>query len=248
MLIIFTQKGTRDFFYTLYSPIGRSIWVLGIKMSKILTHLREITYLQRLREDLEKENLNLRLKLSEIEVIKSENEKLKKFLNLKGGEEKIHAVRVVAKTIDDQDSLIVEGGLKDGIFEGEVALSEQKSLLGIVSKVYNNFSIVKLVSSKDFFADVKLPKTSIDALLQGRGKFNVVLTLLPKEENIGEGDPIFTSNLSGKFPSNIFVGEVKKINEAPSFAYKEAVVKLPFSLHQLDTVFLLTSFKPWEKK
>jgi rod shape-determining protein MreC len=208
--------------------------------------LFEFSNLRAEKENLEKENLRLKTEIERLKEIKRENQILKKALNLKEKGLEVLPAKVAGKD-PDQDTILIDKGKKDGVFEGEVAISPEGVLLGRVLKVYPNFSKIALISSKNFNFNCKIFSREFECLLEGRGNLNLYLTLLPKEKKIEIGDRISTSALGGKFPAGIFVGEIEKIEKSDIKPYQEAKIKLGFSLSDLEFVFLVKNFKPWKE-
>jgi rod shape-determining protein MreC len=86
--------------------------------------------------------------------------------------------------------------------------------------------------------------TSIRGVLKGDLRPNAVLDLLPPDANISQGDIVVTSGLGGNYPPGILIGTVKAIQQRPESAFTSATVEPSAQLTSLETVLVLTSFKP----
>lgn len=152
ILIIFTlnfySKGVRNFFYLISSPIQKIFWQTGNSISNFLKTISETRTLKKEKEELQikiKELLAKNVKLREIE---KENIILRHALDI-GLQEEFELIlsRVIGKDLV-QDSLIINKGLTDGVFEGQPVLTEEKILVGRIEEVYKNFAKVMLLSNK----------------------------------------------------------------------------------------------------
>jgi len=145
----FFQKKVRNFFYLVSAPIQASLWQAGDRVSNFFETISEFKNLKKENEDLK---LKVQLLLTEnasLRELKKENETLKTALNLGLEKEfKLTLVQIIGKDIS-QDSLIINKGLKHGIAKNMPVITEQKNLVGRISEVYDDFSKVMLISSKD---------------------------------------------------------------------------------------------------
>jgi len=240
------QERVKNFVYLIFSPFQKFFWSLGRNTANFFSIFIETSELKKEKERLEKENLKLKSEIEKLKEIEKENRILKKALDLKREKIEILLARIVGKD-PDEDKILIDKGKKDGVFEGEVVISPEGVLVGKVSKVYQNFSKITLLSSKNFSFNGQISSKKIDFLLEGRGNLHLYLTLLPKEKKIELGDKVSTSALGGKFPAGIFIGEIEKIERSDIKPYQEAKIKLGFSLSDLEFLFLIKNFKPWKE-
>lgn len=81
------------------------------------------------------------------------------------------------------------------------------TLIGVIDKVNNNSSVVKLLTNKDSNISVKI-NDEVGVLKYVNNK--LVVSNISNYSNIKLGDQIFTSGL-GNIHENIYIGEVKNI-------------------------------------
>jgi cell shape-determining protein MreC len=95
-------------------------------------------------------------------------------------------------------------GLNNGVMEGSYVVSNE-GLVGVIKKVYKNYSIAQLISSK-----------SINIAVEINGCYgslnNSVISDLLNCDDININDPVFTSKYSIS-SSNILVGYIDKITD-----------------------------------
>jgi rod shape-determining protein MreC len=84
----------------------------------------------------------------------------------------------------------------------------------------------------------------VRGVAQGDLRNDIVLDLLPPEAPIGAGALVVTSGLGGNYPPNILIGTVTDVEQRPQAPFKKARVDPATNLNGLDTVLVITNFKP----
>ena len=238
----FFQKKVKNFFFIFSSPIQKWIWKTGNSTSDFFSAIFESQSLSK-----ENEELNLRIQEllaedSALKELKKENENLREALGLGMEKEfRLNLSQIVSKDIS-QDYLTIDKGSKDGIAVGFPVITQQKVLVGKVSKVYDNFSRVQLITDKEVSFDAKIPEEEIYGLAKGKGNFKLFLDLIPKEKEIKVGDLIVTAALGGIYPKNLLLGEITQIKNSDTASFQEAEIKPAFNINTSDFLFVVTSF------
>ncbi len=235
-------KEVKNFFYLISSPIQKTLWQTGDRVSDFFGGIVEMKDLKE-----EKEDLKLRIEelLSENVVLKElekENEILREALNI--GLEKefqLQLSQIISKD-SSQDSILVDKGLEDGIRKGLPVITYQKALLGRIGRVFPDFSEVILISNNQSSFDAKLSEKEIYGVIRGKGNLEVYFDLIPKDEEIFEGDIIITAALGGIFPQGILVGSIKEVKKTDIEPFQAAEVEFSFDLKKLDNLFIITDF------
>lgn len=88
------------------------------------------------------------------------------------------------------------------------------------------------------------PSTAVRGVLEGDLRTTVVLDLLPPDARIAAGNLVVTSGLGGNYPPGILIGSIKDVQQRPESAFTRATVEPAARLSSLETVLVLTSFKP----
>ena len=153
------------------------------------------------------------------ESLEKEIEELKKELELK---RTLTEYKTVNATILSRNksywfnTLSIDRGTKDGLKEG-MAVITKDGLIGKLSKVYNNSSEVKLITSDDnnykVSVSIKINDGESIAVLNGYDIENNLIKVegVNKNSNVNIGDNVLTSGLGGVFPGGIYIGKVEKI-------------------------------------
>ena len=100
----------------------------------------------------------------------------------------------------------INKGKNNDIIENSYVVNE-KGLVGVVKKVFNSFSVVKLISSVDLSIPVEV--NDCYGTLKNSVKNSYINDLINCSD-VKIGDPVFTSKYSIS-SSNIYIGKVKNI-------------------------------------
>ena len=238
----FYQNKVRDFFYLLSAPIQKTLWQAGDRVSDFFETISEI---KSLKKELDQEKLKNKTLMSEnlaLIELKKENEILRKALEIGFKKDfKFIFAQVIGKDIS-QDSILIDQGSKDGIKVGLPVISQQKTLVGKISQVYENFSKVMLISNKESSFDAKITDTETYGIVKGKGNFELYFDLVPKDQKISEGDFLVTSALGGVFPPGLLIGEVKEIKNSDVELFQKAEIKPAFNIKELEFLFVITEW------
>ena len=147
-------------------------------------------------------------------------------------------------------ALAINRGSTDGLDEGMVVLSQDGSLVGTVSLVYDHFAWLRLITDPNSAVNIAVQPQGEEAAAAARGialgdlRSGVALEMLPTEAEIKQGDLVTTSGLGGNYPRALLLGTIKTVVAKPQAPSKSAVLEPAANLSALDTVFIVTSFKP----
>ncbi|OGZ03749.1 MAG: hypothetical protein A2648_02225 [Candidatus Lloydbacteria bacterium RIFCSPHIGHO2_01_FULL_41_20] len=168
--------------------------------------------------------------LREYELIKQENDSLKKIFGRSGNKQLILAQVVARPNRSPYDTLIIDIGENLGIQSGNHVFANGDTLLGTVEKVYANTSIVSLFSTpgREFDARIGESYTSIKLIGRGGGSFEATLS---KAIPIKEGDAVIAPTLERSI-----LGYVTKVVEDPRDPFVEILVEAPVSFQSLRFV------------
>jgi len=275
LLLIFSlnffQKEVKGFFYFISSPIQKTLWRAGDGVSDFFELITEIKNLKReadehsfidtlrcawANEELKLKNQELISQIAQLVELKKENKVLREALEIGLEKEfKLSLAEVVSKDIS-QDSILINKGSKDGIANNSPVITQQKTLVGKIGEVYENFSRVILISNKESSFDAKIlapyqtegfgagsdPENDISGVVNGKGNLQLFLDFVPQEKEIKEGDFIVTTSLGGIFPKGLLVGQIGKVLRSDIEPFQQAKIRPAFDIRELETVFIITDF------
>lgn len=238
----FFQSELRNFFYSISSPIQKSLWFAGGKASYFFETITEIKNLKKENEELKLKNQELLAENARLKELKKENEILREALGIGLQEDfELILVNVIAKN-PFEDSIIIDSGLKEGVLKDFPVLTQQKVLLGKVSEVYESFSEVSLISNKEMSFSAKIQEEETKGIIIGKGDQRLSFELALKEAEIKKDDILVTDVLGGVFPEGLLVGKVLEVKKLDIEPFQRAEVVPLFELKKIDKAFLI---KKW---
>lgn len=131
------------------------------------------------------------------------------------------------------NTLTIFKGSKNNINVGDAVLTNN-GLVGVISKTYDYYSVVSLITNKKSNISVKI-NDAVGVLKLENSK--LVVTSINNYKNISIGDEIYTSGL-GNLPDNIYVGKVKSVSLNDTEIEKVIEVGIENRLDTLDYLFI----------
>lgn len=251
-ITFFTDKLTRP----LQKVTGSIIIPLQKGINGIGSWLTEKKDLFQSVENLQKENDELKTKLSELE---EENIKMKleqveyndlkelyKIDNVYSSYEKIGA-NVIGRNSDSwYDTFIIDKGSADGI-EVDMNVIAGNGLVGIVYKVSEKYSHVRSIIDDESKVSSMLMNTSDVCAVSGDLKLiedgYLRLSYLDADVKISDGDMIVTSNVSKKFLPGILIGYAKDIETDSNNLTQSGYVIPAVDFKHIQKVLIITQKK-----
>ena len=131
------------------------------------------------------------------------------------------------------NTITIFKGFKNGVFKGDVVLNNE-GLIGVVTKTYDYYSIVTLITNKDSNISVKI-NDAIGILKVINN--NLVVTNINNYYIVNKENKIYTSGL-GNLPENIYIGIVEDVFLNETEIEKFASVNINSRLDKLDYLFI----------
>ena len=222
------------------SSIPKSIVELLIIESKEGPDLQlEITKLK-------DENLNLKIKLQELQSLKDENLRLRNMAK----ESTIIAnkqtlVKVISTNAHPNKKIIsIDKGRKEDIFEGQNVLG-LKGLIGQVIEVNYLTSKVLLISDLNHNVPAQITRTGEKLIVSGMGKDDKLrVSYAPLNMDIKIGDIVATSGIADRFKLNIPIGKISDVIYNQDKNFVEAIV-LPYeNIGNIAELILIWDYIP----
>ena len=175
------------------------------------------------------------IELNYDKYLKEELDNIKKINNIEFNNDlNLQVSRVKYRNVYEySDTLTIYKGFKNNVFVNDVVLNND-GLIGIVTKTYDYYSIVTLITNKSSNISVKINDAiGILKVIDN----TLVVTNINNYEKVNVDDEIYTSGL-GNLPDNIYIGKVKSINLNNTEIEKVIEVDLNDRLEKLDYVFI----------
>lgn len=190
---------------------------------------------------LRKKNAFLMLDLMEAEELRRENMRLRALLSLKDAlPEYVQSARVIGKGGGRwSQSFVIDKGRRDGVRK-DMAVITPEGLLGKVSEALENYSTVLLINDPKFSVAVRLEESRLDAVLSGTGKKTMRLKYVPSEEEVSEGEGVFTSGLDFVFPPGIRAGKVLRVLKPDNELFQRIGVAPAVEARKVEEVIVVS--------
>lgn len=228
-------------------PIQKKIYEIGDYIKR--TKEAIVSYQEILEENqvLKNEQIKYDILLSYNEKILEENRRLQEILKIK--EEKNLNLKVAKVNFRNPSNLYtrfyINLGKKDGVKKNMIVLSGE-TLIGKVGRVYENYSIVDMITSENFNVSA-LTESQMLGIIKGSDEEDGTLYFEANtfQNNIEMGEKIYTSGISEIYPKGLYIGKVSEIDEDNGELFRSIKVKNDIDILNMMEVLILM---PEDKK
>lgn len=194
-------------------------------------------------EALQIENAKLMLQVNRLKEYAFENAELKSLLAYKiSADYRLIPTSIVAKNISKtQGVYIINSGKKDSVKKSMAVLTE-KGLVGIVTEVADNYSLIQTLRSSLLRISANIPQSNINGIMSWNGN-KLIVNNIPTTSNIQKGDRVVTSTLSTILPPSIPIGLVVKRESNISSLLSKVTIQPFVDVCKIKNVFLLATVR-----
>ncbi|MBQ9516843.1 MAG: rod shape-determining protein MreC [Eubacterium sp.] len=199
-------------------------------------------------DKLNKEIGELRSKLVDYENLKNQNELYKEFLELKeeNPQFKFAEASVIGRdSADIYKSFTIAKGSLNGVSKGDAVLWG-KYLVGIIDKVYPDYSVVKTLLDPTFNVSAYEIISGEISYVTGNAKLaredKCKMANLSSTTKVSYGSIICTAGLSGSVPKGLLIGTVDEIDDETTDISSYAVITPGIAIEDITSVFVLTDY------
>lgn len=233
---------------TLASPVQRRLTDAVRPLADLVTDYSD-------RQRLADENARLRADLERLSVeiarLREQETRVKTLEELLGVRSAFPDETFIAASVSGRSPdalkrvIILNRGASDGVREGMVVLSEGKSLVGHVSGVTANHAWVTLVTDPSSAVSAVVQESRAAGVVIGTGEGDVMdMQYVRQGQAVHEGDTVMTSGEGGKTPPGLVIGRVTRVQANDQDLFQQITVQPLATLSRLDTVLIMTSFRP----
>ena len=201
------------------------------------------------------ENEALKAQLAAIEdeardayAIKQENERLRATLDLVDANEDyklVDAYIISTSSSDWSNTFTINRGSNVGIQEGMCAITAYGELVGLVSEVGVNYSVVKSVLDSSLEISATIAASGHSGMVQGgyaSGLDGLLrMNYLPSSATIRNHDQVVTTG-STVYPRNLVLGHVVDASFDDTGVAKYALLQPAVDVRSLEQVFIVTEY------
>lgn len=228
---------------TLVMPIQNGLTYLKGKLTGNDSFFQDINNLKEENENLKKKNSELEQSLREYEIVKSENDTLKEYMNLKDKYKDYTTMPayVINKDISNySNTVVINVGEKDGIKENMTVIADE-GLVGHVVSVTDSTAKVRTIidTSSSISSIMSTNKDSIVCKGTLDSNSEIKAMYIATDANIVQGDSVETSGLGGIYPKGIHIGTVKNIISTKNITDRYAMIETAVNFNKLNTVLVI---------
>ena len=239
------QKGIRS----ILIPMEKGLNTLGTWVADKKEHNHTVDELITQIEDLERENSQLKTKISSMENNLLELESLRELLKMNEiyPDYEMVGARIISKDAGNwYNEFIIDKGSNDGI-KKDMNVIYDNGLVGIVSKVSSNYATVRAIIddtssvSGMFSKSTELCIVNGDLTLYEDGQLNV--EMISKDAVVTAGDEVVTSYISDKYLPGLVIGYITEVSMDNDKLSQTAKITPRVSFDNITNVMIITQLK-----
>ncbi len=156
----------------------------------------------------------------------------------------------VAGTVVSRDSTAVRSiiainrGASDGVREGQIVVSDGRSLVGTISKAFDSYAWVTLITDPKSAVSAIVQESRAEGVVAGNYDASLNMEFVGQGATVKQGDFVLTSGVGGGYPAGIVIGRVSTVQKTDQDLFQSVHVDHLASLSNIEHVLVLTSFEP----
>ena len=249
-IIIFSLKSNSNIISSgvgsVISPLQKIIYNANDKLKGSFDFFINFSKVKQENEELAAKNAELENKLIEYNRMKEENTTLREMFDYSQANQNYNYLgcNIVGYSGGNiSNGYIIDKGINDGVKKDMIVITPA-GLVGKVTKSESNYSIVQTILNENIAVASMVESTrETTGILQGitdsKNKNLTILSNIPIDSEIKEGDVILTSGLGGMYPQEIRIGEVVSVEVDSVGIMKKAIVKPYVDFNKLEGLFVV---------
>lgn len=215
-----------------FNPVRTAVHRAGVAVNGLFSEHQDIQSYEALVEQLQEDNKNLLEANARLRLLEEENQALREHLLFqhKSGREFIMANIIARGDIGTaqqrMESLTIDKGSDDGLYEGLAVLSGQGTIIGKIDQVSPQNAEVLLTNHRDCRLAAKLTdseKTS--GIVQGDLGLTLKMEFIPQSTELESGTLVVSSGLESSIPAGLVIGRVSEIFKENNELWQEAIIE-----------------------
>ncbi|NLB19645.1 MAG: rod shape-determining protein MreC [Clostridium sp.] len=228
------------------NPVQKVIYSTNKRVESFIDFFLRYDEVKLTNKELSEENVTLSQKLRDYDALKNENLKLKEMFEISERSEQYtyQGANVIGNVGGGiLTSYLIDIGEDHGLLPGMAIMTEQ-GIVGQITKTAKTWSTVETLSSENISIHVTTAEEHKNSGIlkgyTGQGqKQMAMISYLPVDSTIKEGDQVITSGLGGFYPPDIYVGTVTKVNEDKGNLMKTAIVEPAVDFKGIELLFVI---------
>lgn len=141
------------------------------------------------------------------------------------------------------DAIVIDQGTSAGLSDGMVVVSPA-GLVGRIERAGPSSSKVLLLTDTASAVNAVVQPSRARGVAEGSESGALFLQLVSQSEALQVGDQVVTSGLGGMYPSGLLVGKVTAVRKTDADLVQQVTVAPAVDLADLESVLVITSFRP----
>ena len=249
-IIIFSLKNNSNIISSgvgsVISPLQKIIYNANDKLKESFDFFINFSKVKQENKELAAKNAELENQLIEYNRMKDENTRLREMFNYSEAHQNYNYLgcNIVGYSGGNiSNGYIIDKGTNDGVKKDMVVITPA-GLVGKVTKSESSYSIVQTILNENIAVASMVESTrETTGILQGvtdsKNKNLTILSNIPIDSEIKEGDIILTSGLGGMYPQEFRIGEVVSVEVDSVGIMKKAIVKPYVDFNKLEELFVV---------
>ena len=156
----------------------------------------------------------------------------------------------VAGSVISRDSssvrsmIAIDRGSSDGVRDGQIVVSEGRSLVGTISKVFDGYAWVTLITDPKSAVSAIVQESRAEGVVAGNYDASLNMEFVGQGAAVKKGDFVLSSGVGGGYPADIVIGRVSTVQKTDQDLFQHVRVDHLASLSNIERVLVLTSFEP----
>jgi rod shape-determining protein MreC len=217
--------------------------------------LRSLATLREKNRELEERVSTLEVETTKLEELKRENRQLRDELAFQRErvDLSLTGASVVGHTIAAEPGSLmhtikIDVGAKDALASG-MPVACSRGLVGVVEHTGPYWSDVRLITDPSSAVWGRIQRSRATGVVFGSPSGELRIRFVPQnssetERNIVEGDLVYTSGLSARFPPRILIGQVIQVFQSDEKTHQEAIVRPSVNFNALELVLVVNQWLP----
>ncbi len=199
-----------------------------------------ILNIKQINRDLQKENDELKTRLSLFTENQNELERLRNLLDFqKNTKMELIPAQVIGRNlITDHNTITINKGTDHGLVAGQAVLTVSGAV-GHVFKPSKRTSHVMLITDRYSVVDAIIQKTRTHGLVEGKSKDTCILQYVERTEDVKDGDLVVTGGLDNIFPKGFPLGVITNVERKTKNTSLLIEVKPVVDANKVEEVFVV---------
>ncbi len=236
----FLFKGESSFLKA-FSNLQGDSYSFFTKLKYSFINYQEAQDLKQENDQLKQELNQLSYENSQLITYKLENDKLRAMLNFFEDQNYDYiTARVIGRDLNRSNTLLINKGKNDGIFEGYPVVVDQGVIIGKIAEVKDSLATILLLTDQaSQLAVSTLSSNKTTGLANGEFGLSIKVDLIPQDIEIKQGDLLVTSGLEKFIPRGLILGKVNRITSQENDLFKSATINPMVDYNQITVLSVI---------